>query len=157
MSVQAITPFLWFDDQAEAAAEFYVATFPNSKILHVSRHAEGGPGRPGSAMTVEFELQGLRFMALNGGPMFSFSEAISFLISCETQDEVDTYWARLSDGGSQGRCGWLKDRFGLSWQVVPTVLSQLMADPRKAGRVTQAMLKMNKLDIEGLRRAAEGA
>lgn len=158
---QRITPFLWFDDQAEAAANFYVSVFPNSRITQVSRYTEAGHevhGRPaGSVMVVAFELDGQRFTALNGGPHFKFDEAVSFVIDCETQAEVDRYWDRLSAGGDPQaqQCGWLKDRYGLSWQVVPRVLVELLSDSdtNKAGRVMQAMLKMKKLKIETLRRA----
>ena len=162
LSTQRITPFLWFDDQAEAAAEFYTAIFPRSRIVAVNRYTESGfeqHGKPaGSVMTVAFELDGQHFTALNGGQMFRFSEAVSFVIGCETQQEVDHYWARLSEGGDESaqQCGWLKDRFGLSWQVVPDALIELLSDPDpdKARRTMQAMLGMKKLDIEGLRAAA---
>jgi len=158
---QRITPFLWFDDQAEAAANFYVSVFPNSRITQVSRYTGAGHevhGRPaGSVMVVAFELDGQRFTALNGGPHFKFDEAVSFVIDCETQAEVDHYWDRLSAGGDPKaqQCGWLKDRYGLSWQVVPRVLVELLSDSdaNKAGRVMQAMLKMKKLEVEPLRRA----
>jgi predicted 3-demethylubiquinone-9 3-methyltransferase (glyoxalase superfamily) len=152
-----IRPFLWFDSQAEEAAHHYVSIFPNSRILGVSRYGDAGPGPAGSVMTVAFELDGQAFLALNGGPHFKFTEAISFLVDCKTQDEVDRYWERLSDGGEQGPCGWLKDRFGLSWQVVPAALGELLGDPdpRKAKRVVEAMLRMKKLDIAELRRARE--
>jgi predicted 3-demethylubiquinone-9 3-methyltransferase (glyoxalase superfamily) len=160
--IQKITPFLWFDDQAEAAARFYTGVFQNSKIGRISRYGEAGREvhhrPPGSVMVVEFELEGQSFAALNGGPLFKFSEAISFEISCETQQEVDYYWEKLGAGGDPKaqQCGWLKDKFGLSWQVVPTVLGELMTDrdPARAGRVMQAMLKMKKLDIAELERAA---
>jgi predicted 3-demethylubiquinone-9 3-methyltransferase (glyoxalase superfamily) len=156
--MQKITPFLWFDTQAEEAANYYVATFGNSRILKVARYGEGGPGPKGAAMTVSFELEGVQFTALNGGPLFAFTEAVSFVVSCETQAEIDTLWARLSGGGKESRCGWLKDRYGLSWQVVPTVLPELLSDkdPVKAQRAMQAMMKMGKLDIEALRRAHAG-
>jgi len=154
-----ITPFLWFDTRAEEAAQFYTSVFPNSKVGHVSHYGEAGPGTPGSVMTVDFELDGLRFTALNGGPEFTFTEAISFQVSCETQDDVDHYWSALSAGGEEGPCGWLKDRFGLSWQIVPTALPRLLGDPdrAKAERAMTAMLKMRKLDIAELERAAEAA
>jgi predicted 3-demethylubiquinone-9 3-methyltransferase (glyoxalase superfamily) len=154
-----ITPFLWFDTQAEEAARFYASVFPNSKVGTISHYGEAGPGTPGSVMTVEFELDGLEFTALNGGPEFRFTEAISFQVGCETQDEVDRYWSTLSEGGEEGPCGWLKDRFGLSWQIVPTVLPRLLEDPDrdKAQRAMAAMLKMRKLDIAELERAAEEA
>ena len=154
-----ITPFLWFDHQAEQAAAFYVSVFPNSQITHVARYGPGGPGEEGKAMTVSFELDGTEFTALNGGPYFQFSEAVSFSISCRDQAEVDHYWDKLlAGGGAPGRCGWLKDRFGLSWQVVPAALPELIGgpDPEKARRGTQAMLKMGKLDIAALQAAREG-
>jgi len=156
--MQHITPFLWFDKEAEEAANFYVSVFPNSKIGAVARYGEAGPGEAGSVMTVEFELKGLRFVALNGSPEFKFTEAVSFVINCETQDEVDDYWAKLSEGGEEGPCGWLKDRYGLSWQVVPKVLVELLKDPdpAKAQRVMGAMLQMGKIEIEPLRRAYAG-
>jgi predicted 3-demethylubiquinone-9 3-methyltransferase (glyoxalase superfamily) len=156
--VKHITPFLWFDKEAEEAANFYVSVFPNSKIGSVARYGEAGPGEAATVMTVEFELDGQRFVALNGGPQYKFTEAVSFVINCETQDEVDDYWEKLSEGGEQGPCGWLKDRYGLSWQVVPTVLPELLTDPdpEKAQRVMSAMLQMRKLEIEPLRRAYAG-
>jgi predicted 3-demethylubiquinone-9 3-methyltransferase (glyoxalase superfamily) len=154
-----IVPNLWFDTQAEEAANFYVSLFPNSKIGTVARYSEAAAkasGRPaGSAMTVTFELDGQPFMALNGGPMFQFSEAISFVVNCETQAEIDRYWSELTSGGGQeGPCGWLKDRFGLSWQIVPTALGQLMKGPH-ADRVMATLLQMKKLDIAALQAAAE--
>jgi predicted 3-demethylubiquinone-9 3-methyltransferase (glyoxalase superfamily) len=153
-----ITPFLWFDDQAEQAAELYTSIFHNSKILDVSRYGEAGPGEAGSVMTVEFELEGQRFIALNGGPNYTFTEAVSFSVSCETQEEVDRFWGALSDGGEEGPCGWLKDRYGLSWQIVPTALMRLLGDPdrEKASRVMSAMLEMRKIEIADLERAATG-
>ena len=158
MAGQKITPFLWFDKQAEEAAQFYVSIFKNSKILNVSRYGDAGPGPKGSVMVVNFQIAGQEFTALNGGPLFKFSEAISFEVSCETQQEVDYYWEKLGAGGDPKaqQCGWLKDRYGLSWQVVPTVLGKLMTDPdpARAGRVMQAMLQMKKLDIAELERAA---
>ena len=156
--MQKITPFLWFDNNAEEAANFYVSVFKDSKILNVARYSDAGPGPKGSVMTVDFELNGLEFVALNAGPRFKFTEAISFVVNCETQEEVDYYWERLSDGGEKSRCGWLKDKFGLSWQVTPTILGKLMADkdPGKAKRVMETMLQMDKLDIEPLQRAYEG-
>jgi predicted 3-demethylubiquinone-9 3-methyltransferase (glyoxalase superfamily) len=155
--IQKITPFLWFDHQAEEAASFYVSIFPNSKILKVVRCGEAGPGPAGRAMTVEFQLEGQPFVALNGGPLFKFTEAISFLVSCQTQEEVDSYWEKLCAGGAQSQCGWLKDKFGLSWQIVPTVLLELLGnpDPVKSQRVMKAMLAMKKLDIRTLKQAAE--
>ncbi len=161
-----ISPFLWFDDQAEEAAEFYVSVFNarpgssgDSEILGVSRYGEAGPGKPGSAMTVSFRLEGQEFTGLNGGPHHSFTEAVSFFVSCETQEEVDALWSALSDGGEEGRCGWLKDRYGLSWQIIPTALGELLGDqdPERAARAMQAMLQMTKIDIRGLRVAAEAA
>jgi predicted 3-demethylubiquinone-9 3-methyltransferase (glyoxalase superfamily) len=151
-----ITPFLWFDTQAEEAAQHYTSIFPNSKITQVSRYGEAGPGDAGSVMTVAFELDGKQFVALNGGPEFRFTEAVSFVIDCETQEEVDRYWSALCEGGEEGPCGWLKDRYGLSWQVVPAALPRLLGDPdrEKAERVMAAMLKMRKLDIGELERAA---
>jgi predicted 3-demethylubiquinone-9 3-methyltransferase (glyoxalase superfamily) len=153
-----ITPFLWFDDQAEEAAQLYTSIFDNSKILNVTQYGEPGPGRPGSAMTIEFELEGQKFIGLNGGPNYSFTEAVSFQVSCETQEEVDHFWSQLSEGGEEGPCGWLKDRFGLSWQIVPTALPRLLTDPdrEKADRAMQAMLQMKKIDIAELERAAAG-
>lgn len=154
-----ITPFLWFDDAAEQAAEFYVSLFEGSRILHVARYGEAGPGPAGSAMMVTFELAGQRLLALNGGPAFTFNEAVSFFVDCEDQAEVDRLWAALTAGGQEQQCGWLKDRYGLSWQIVPRALMEMLgdADAARARRVTEAMLKMVKIDIEGLRRAYEGA
>ena len=156
--MKQITPFLWFDKQAEEAADFYVSVFPNSKLGRIARYGEAGPGETGTVMTVDFELNGQRFVALNGGPEFKFTEAVSFVISCESQEEVDNYWEKLSEGGDEGPCGWLKDRYGLSWQVVPTVLIELLndSDRAKAQRVMSAMLQMRKIEIEPLRRAYEG-
>ena len=154
-----ISPFLWFDDQAaEEAANFYTSIFPNSKITDVSRYSEVGPGEPGTVMVVAFELNGQQFHALNGGPQFKFTEAISFLVNCETQEEVDDFWEKLGDGGEHGPCGWLRDKYGVSWQVVPTALDELLSDPdrEKANRVMEAMLQMGKLEIDGLRRAYDG-
>jgi predicted 3-demethylubiquinone-9 3-methyltransferase (glyoxalase superfamily) len=156
--IQRITPFLWFDHQAEEAAAVYVSVFPNSRIVKVVRYGEAGPGPAGSAMTVEFQLDGQSFVALNGGPHFRFTEAISFVVNCRTQEEVDAYWDRLSAGGGEVQCGWLKDRFGLSWQIVPTVLADLLSDPdpARSQRVIKAILTMKKLDIRALREAHEG-
>lgn len=157
--MQTISPFLWFDDQAEQAAEFYVSLFPGSRIVSVSRSPEGSPGPAGRAMSVVFELDGLELQALNGGPVFTFTEAISLFVRVETQEEIDRLWAALtSDGGEPGRCGWLKDRWGLSWQIVPPVLFELIGDPdpERAGRAMQAMLAMGRLDIAALRAAADG-
>ena len=153
-----ITPFLWFDDRAEEAVELYTSIFKNSKIKEVSRYGEAGPGPAGQVMTVNFEIEGQEFIALNGGPVFKFTEAVSFVVNCEIQEEVDDLWEKLTDGGEAVQCGWLKDKFGLSWQIVPTKLGELMGDPDpvKAQRVTQAMLQMKKLDIAGLQLAYEG-
>lgn len=153
-----ITPFLWFDHQAEEAANFYVSIFPNSRIRQISRYGEAGPGPAGSVMVVAFELDGQEFTALNGGPLFKFTEAVSFVVQCETQAEVDRYWARLTEGGEEGECGWLRDRYGLSWQIVPTALPKLMSgrNPEGSNRAMQAMLRMKKLDIEALERAYAG-
>ncbi len=155
--MQTITPFLWFDTQAEEAANFYVSIFRNSKVLAVTRYGDAGPGPKGSVMTVRFQLDGQEFTALNGGPHFKFTEAISFSIPCKTQAEVDEFWGKLSAGGQEGPCGWLKDKYGLSWQVNPTILGEMLndPDPQKAARVMQAMLGMKKIDIAGLRRAYE--
>ena len=159
---QKITPFLWFDDKAEEAANFYVSLFNNSKVGRVSRYGEAGEavaGRPkGSAMTVEFDLDGQEFVALNGGPHFKFTEAVSFVVNCTDQEEVDKFWEKLSEGGEKSQCGWLKDKYGLSWQIVPTVLNELLTDkdPAKSERVMNAMLQMRKIDIETLQKAAAG-
>jgi predicted 3-demethylubiquinone-9 3-methyltransferase (glyoxalase superfamily) len=157
--MQKITPFLWFDNQAEEAANYYVSIFTNSRILKIVRYGEAGPGPGGTVMTVSFEINGQQFTALNGGPQFRFSEAISFVVNCETQAEIDALWARLSAGGKEDRCGWLKDRYGLSWQLVPTVLPELLddKDSARAQRAMQAMLQMRKLDITALRRAHQGS
>jgi predicted 3-demethylubiquinone-9 3-methyltransferase (glyoxalase superfamily) len=154
-----LTPCLWFDTEGEDAAELYTSVFPNSKILEIGRYGSAGPRPEGTVMTVTFELDGQEFLALNGGPEFTFNEAVSFQIPCRDQDEVDHYWEKLTDGGEEGPCGWCKDRFGLSWQVVPTGMEELFADPdpERAQRAMQAMLKMGKLDIAALRSAAEGA
>jgi predicted 3-demethylubiquinone-9 3-methyltransferase (glyoxalase superfamily) len=154
-----VTPFLWFDTQAEDAARFYVSVFKNSKILNVTRYGDAGPGPKGTAMTVVFELDGLHVTALNGGPQFKFNEAISFSVDCKTQEEVDDYWKKLSEGGEEGPCGWLKDKYGLSWQVNPSVLGQMLSDPdpAKAKRAMEAMLKMKKIDIGALRKAYDGS
>jgi predicted 3-demethylubiquinone-9 3-methyltransferase (glyoxalase superfamily) len=154
-----ITPFLWFDTQAEQAVNLYVSIFENSKIKKITRYGEAGPGPKDSAMTVEFELDGQPFIALNGGPHFKFTEAVSFSVACETQDQVDTFWSKLSAGGEEGPCGWLKDRYGLSWQINPTILGRMLGDPdpQKAKRVTEAMLQMKKIDIAGLQKAYDGA
>ncbi len=155
MAIQKITPFLWFDHQAEEAVNFYTSTFPNSKVGRVVRCGKAGPGPPGSVLTVEFQLEGQTFVALNGGPHYQFTEAISFVVHCQTQQEVDSYWEKLSAGGTEVQCGWLKDRFGLSWQIVPTLLSELLSDPdpEKSQRVMKALLTMKKLDIRALQQA----
>ena len=154
-----ITPFLWFDNQAEDAAKLYVSIFPNSKITSVSRYTEAGPGQPGAAMTVQIELDGLPVTLLNGGPVYRPTEAFSFSVSCEDQSEVDRYWAALTDGGEEGQCGWLKDRYGFSWQIVPRALMEVIGQPdrAKAQRAMQAMFQMKKLDVAKLRAAAEAA
>jgi predicted 3-demethylubiquinone-9 3-methyltransferase (glyoxalase superfamily) len=155
---QRITPNLWFDTEAEEAAEFYTSVFKNSRIVNVAHYTEAGPRPAGMVMTVEFELDGQRFVGINGGPEFKFDEAVSFQINCETQEEIDYYWERLSEGGEEGPCGWLKDRYDLSWQVTPTGMDELFADPdpKRAERAMRAMLGMRKLDIAELRRAADG-
>ena len=155
---QKIVPNLWFDTEAEEAAEFYVSVFKDARIVNVTRYTEAGPREAGLVMTVEFELKGQRFVGINGGPNFTFDEAVSFQITCETPDEVDYYWETLSEGGSEGPCGWLKDRYGLSWQVVPTGMEELFSDPdpERAERAMKAMLEMKKLDIAALRSAADG-
>ena len=154
-----ITPFLWFDGNAEEAVNFYVSVFENAKFLNVSRYAEDSPGPVGSVMTVHFELEGQEFIALNGGPQFTFTPAISFSIDCKTQEEVDTFWERLSEGGHPGQCGWLQDKYGLSWQVVPSLLPELLQDDddEKSDAVMQAMLKMTKLDIKTLQETYDRA
>ena len=154
--MQKITPFLWFDGKAEEAAKFYVSVFKKSKLGRITRYGDAGPGAKGSVMTVSFELEGQQFIALNGGPHFTFSPAISFFVDCKTQQEVDALSEKLSAGGEQQMCGWLKDKYGVSWQIVPSVLGELVhdTDADTSKRVMQAMLKMRKLDIEGLKRAA---
>jgi predicted 3-demethylubiquinone-9 3-methyltransferase (glyoxalase superfamily) len=153
-----ITPFLWFDDRAEEAMNFYTSIFKNSKVGRISRCGDAGPRPKGSVMSATFTLEGQEFMALNGGPMFAFTPAVSFFVNCETQEEVDELWEKLSEGGTKERCGWLKDKFGLSWQIIPSILGQLLADKdsAKSMRVMQAMLQMTKIEIEGLKRAAQG-
>jgi predicted 3-demethylubiquinone-9 3-methyltransferase (glyoxalase superfamily) len=150
-----ITPFLWFENKAEEAASFYLSIFKNSKIVSVMRYGEAGPGPKGAVMGVTFQLDGQEFMALNGGPQFTFTSAISFFVKCESQQEIDDLWEKLSAGGEKGRCGWLKDKYGVSWQIVPTVLGELLGDKdtEKSTRVMKAMLQMDKLNIEGLRAA----
>jgi predicted 3-demethylubiquinone-9 3-methyltransferase (glyoxalase superfamily) len=156
---QRITPFLWFDTQAEEAADFYCSIFNNSKMGQVVRYGDSGPGPKGQVMIATFELEGQQFTALNGGPRFKFDEAISFVVNCETQEEIDYYWEKLTaNGGAESQCGWLKDRFGLSWQVVPTIIGELMAsgDAEKSGRVMRAVLQMKKLDIQTMKDAYAG-
>ena len=155
--MQKITPFLWFDDNAEEAANFYCSIFPSSRIVSTNRYGEGGPRPAGSVMTVTFRLEGQELVALNGGPAFRFTEAISLFVSCETQEEVDELWEKLSEGGEQSQCGWLKDRFGLSWQIIPTALGEMLSDPdpARARGAMEVMLRMSKIDIEGLKRARE--
>jgi predicted 3-demethylubiquinone-9 3-methyltransferase (glyoxalase superfamily) len=153
--MQKITPFLWFDGKAEEAANFYVSLFKNSKVGRVTRYGEGGPGPKGTVMSVTFQLEGQEFFALNGGPQFKFTPAISFFVNCEAQPEIDELWEKLSEGGRKDRCGWLQDKFGLSWQIVPSILGKLLGDKdaEKAKRVMQAMLQMDKLDIARLQQA----
>ena len=152
-----ITPFLWFDDKAEEAANFYVSVFKNSKMLAVSRYGDAGPGPKGTVMVANFQLDGQEFAALNGGPLFKFTEATSFVVKCENQQEVDEFWEKLSEGGSRGQCGWLKDKYGLSWQIVPAVLPTLMqeSDPQKAARIMKALMQMKKVDIKALEQARD--
>jgi len=153
--MQKITPFLWFNDNAEEAVNFYASVFKDSKIMNMVRYGEAGPGPKGQVMTASFQLNGQDFIALNGGPLFKFTEAISFVVNCLTQEEVDEYWDKLSKGGEKSRCGWLKDKFGLSWQVVPTILSKLLGDKdaEKSKRVMSAMMQMDKIDIAKLEQA----
>jgi predicted 3-demethylubiquinone-9 3-methyltransferase (glyoxalase superfamily) len=155
--MQKIVPFLWFDGKAEEAAHFYTSIFKNSKIGRVTRYGEAGPGPKGAVMSATFQLAGQEFIALNGGPQFTFSPAISLFVNCETQEEVDELWEKLSAGGKKNRCGWLQDKFGVSWQIIPTALGKLMSDPdpEKSSRVMKAMLQMEKLDIRGLQQAYE--
>jgi predicted 3-demethylubiquinone-9 3-methyltransferase (glyoxalase superfamily) len=156
--MQKIVPFLWFDDTAEEAMNFYVSVFKNSKILSISRYGEAGPGRKGTVMAGTFQLEGQEFYALNGGPQFTFTPALSLFVNCHSQPEVDELWEKLSDGGEKGQCGWLKDKYGISWQIIPTVLGEMLRDkdPEKSKRVMQAMLQMHKIDIERLRQASAG-
>lgn len=156
--MQKITPFLWFDGKAEEAMNFYVSIFKNSKVGNISRYGEAGPGPKGTVMSATFQLEGQEFFALNGGPHFTFSPAISFFVNCETQEEVDELWAKLSEGGEKQRCGWLKDKYGVSWQIIPSALGKLMQDKdvEKGKRVMQAMLQMEKIEIGGLQRAYSG-
>jgi predicted 3-demethylubiquinone-9 3-methyltransferase (glyoxalase superfamily) len=155
--IQKITPFLWVDDQAEEAMNFYVSVFKNSKVLGVTHYGDAGPGPKGTVMTARFELDGQEFVALNGGPQFNFTEAISFVVNCETQEEVDYFWDRLSEGGEKSRCGWLKDKFGLSWQIVPAALVEMLqdSDTEKSQRVLKAMLQMDKISVQDLKEAYE--
>jgi len=155
--MQKITPFLWFDNQAEEAVKFYTSIFKNSKIVSIMRYGEAGPGPKGTVMTATFQLDGQEFVALNGGPHFKFTEAISFVINCKRQEEVDHFWEKLSEGGEESRCGWLKDKYGVSWQVVPTVLVEMLRDKdaEKSKRVMEALLKMGKIDIKTLKQAYE--
>ncbi len=157
--MQKITPFLWYDGNAEEAAKFYISIFKNSKMGKISRCGDAGPGPKGSVMSVTFQIEGQEFFALNGGPHFKFTPAISFFVNCETQQEVDDLWEKLSAGGRTDRCGWLQDKFGVSWQIIPAVLGQLLGDkdPQRANRATQAMLQMTKIDIEKLQQAAAEA
>jgi predicted 3-demethylubiquinone-9 3-methyltransferase (glyoxalase superfamily) len=155
---QKIAPFLWFDNNAEEAANFYISIFKNSKILNVSRYGDAGPGPKGSVMVVDFQIEGQEFIALNGGPNFKFTEAVSFMVNCDTQEEVDEFWEKLSAGGEKSQCGWLKDKYGLSWQITPKILGRLMADkdPEKSKRVMEAMMQMSKIDIAKLKQAYAG-
>jgi predicted 3-demethylubiquinone-9 3-methyltransferase (glyoxalase superfamily) len=155
--MQKITPFLWFDDNAEEAVNFYTSVFKDSKIKSIARYGDAGPGPKGSVMSASFEINGQEFIALNGGPMFQFTEAVSFVVNCESQQEVDEFWYKLSEGGETNRCGWLKDKFGLSWQIVPTLLPRLLSgtDPEKTKKVMHAMMKMDKIIIRDLETAAE--
>jgi predicted 3-demethylubiquinone-9 3-methyltransferase (glyoxalase superfamily) len=157
--MQKITPFLWFDNQAEEAMNFYTSIFKNSKVRTVSRYGDAGPGPKGTVMVAKFELEGQEFMVLNGGPRFKFTQAISFVVNCASQQEVDELWEKLlAGGGAEDACGWLRDKYGLSWQIIPTALGEMMSDPdkQKAGRAMQAMLKMKKIDIAEMRRAFDG-
>jgi predicted 3-demethylubiquinone-9 3-methyltransferase (glyoxalase superfamily) len=156
--MQKISPFLWFDGNAEEAVNLYVSVFENSKITSTSRYIEGSPGPAGEVMTIGFELEGQQFTALNGGSQFKFNESISFFVNCENQEEVDRLWDKLTAGGEESQCGWLVDRFGVSWQIIPTALGELLgdSDPQKAGRVMQAMLKMRKIDVRALQDAYDG-
>ncbi len=155
--MQKITPFLWFDDQAEEAVNFYVSLFKNSKVLSMNRYGDAGPGTKGTVMSATFQLEGQEFMALNGGPEHKFNEAISLFVNCETQEEVDKLWNQLSEGGEEGPCGWVKDKFGLWWQIIPTALGEMLGDPDpvKSQNVMKAMLQMKKIDIAGLKQAYE--
>ncbi|MGA8646850.1 MAG: VOC family protein, partial [Candidatus Sulfotelmatobacter sp.] len=158
MKMQKITPFLWFDNDAEEAVNFYTSIFKNSKIGEIRRYGDAGPGPKGAVMTASFQIEGQKFTALNGGPHFKFTPAISFFVNCETQQEVDELWEKLSAGGALMQCGWLTDKFGISWQIIPKALGELLGDkdPQKSQRVLKAMMKMVKIDVEGLKRAYEG-
>jgi predicted 3-demethylubiquinone-9 3-methyltransferase (glyoxalase superfamily) len=153
--MQKISPFLWFNDNAEEAMNFYASVFKNSEVLGVSRYGEAGPGPKGTVMAVEFQLEGQKFVAINGGPQFKFTEAISFVVNCDSQEEVDYFWEKLSEGGAESQCGWLKDKYGLSWQVVPTISIEMLKDkdPEKSQRVMKAILQMKKIDIQTLKQA----
>ncbi len=153
--MQKITPFLWFDDNAEEAMHFYVSIFKNSRVVSVTRYGDAGPGPKGTVMSATFQLEGQDFYALNGGPLFKFTEAISLFVSCETQKEVDELWAKLTEGGEESQCGWLKDRYGLSWQIIPTMLGKMLndKDPKKSQSVMRAMLQMQKIDMKALQQA----
>ncbi|PZR76294.1 MAG: hypothetical protein DLM73_03015 [Chthoniobacterales bacterium] len=153
--MQEITPFIWFDNQAEEAMNFYVSLFPNSKVITVTRYGETGSGPKGTVMTAAFELNGQKFTALNGGPLFKFNESVSFVVNCDTQEEIDSYWEKLSAGGEKSRCGWLKDKYGLSWQVVPSALAEMLKDADGLDRVMKAVMQMDKLDLKTLQRAYE--
>ncbi len=153
--MQEITPFLWFDNQAEEAMNFYVSVFPNSRVVTVTRYGETGPGPKGTVMTAAFELNGQKFTALNGGPLFKFNESVSFVVNCDTQEEIDSYWEKLSEGGEKSQCGWLKDKYGLSWQVVPAALAEMLEDKESLDRVMKALMQMTKLDLKMLQRAYE--
>jgi predicted 3-demethylubiquinone-9 3-methyltransferase (glyoxalase superfamily) len=156
--MQKITPFLWFDGKAEEAMNFYISIFKNSRVGRVTRYGEAGPGPKGTVMSATFQLEGQEFMALNGGPQFRFTPAISFFVNCETQQEVDELWEKLCEGGKKDRCGWLKDKYGLSWQIIPSALGKMLGDkdPEKSKRVMEAMLQMDKIDIKRLQEAYEG-
>ena len=156
--MQKITPFLWFDKQAEEAMNFYVSIFKNAKVLSINRYGKGAPLPEGTVLTASFELNGLKFVALNGGPLYKFSPATSFVVDCDTQEEVDYYWEKLGDGGTYNQCAWLDDKFGVTWQIVPKQLGELLGNPDPAcvGRVMQAMMQMQKIDIAGLQRACDG-
>ncbi len=151
--MQGISPFLWFNDQAEQAANFYVSIFKNSRIKNIMRHGEGGPAPKGAVMLVSFELNGQEFLALNGGPTYQFTEAISFVVNCDTQEEIDYYWSKLTEGGKEIQCGWLKDKYGLAWQIVPTAIGRIMSDPARGPRAFAALMQMVKINIKALEEA----